>query len=130
MNIVTGFLVRPGLDRDVTLFDIATTGSEQTPDEVLYALGAAAARSRIVRTAVVAATVWTSDDCRADHSPNPWSAMVLARALNLMPDLSPDDVIAHPALTFRGLVVVTGRCPLTGALSALRPAPDPLADAS
>lgn len=129
MNIVTGFLVRPGLDRDVTVFDIATTDGHQTPEEVLHALRATAARSRIVRTDV-AATVWTSDDCRADHSPNPWSAMVLARALNLMPDLSPDDVIAHPALTFRGLVVVTGRCPLTGALSALRPAPDPLADAS
>lgn len=56
--------------------------------------------------------------------------MVLADALDLVADLAPDDIMANPALTCRGLVVVTSRCLMTGALRTLRPVPDPLADAA
>lgn len=130
MDIITALLIRPGLARDVTAFTATATDSHQTPREVLRALEASTARSRIVRAGAAAVTVWTSADRHADNRLNPWSSMVLADALNLVADLTPDDIMATPALTCRGLVVVTGRCLMTGALRTVRPAPDPLADAA
>lgn len=130
MNIITALLVRPGLTRDVTAFTATSLDERQPAPEVLHALNASAARSRVVRAGAAAVTIWTSSDRNADARPNPWAAMVLADTLDLVSELSPDDIVAHPALTCRGAVVITGRCLMTGALSALRPIRDPLTDAA
>lgn len=120
MNKLIGLLVPPGPRLAVSKFSVTHTFRNDPPPEVLAALDATNVRSSVVRAGPAAVTIWTCTDRRADSTINPWASMVLASALNLVSDLDPDDVVAHPALRCRGTVALTGRCLFSGELAPLR----------
>lgn len=131
MNTFHALLIRAGLAYDVTPFTARLAGKHaDPPPEVLRVLACSTARARTVRAGATAVSVWTNSDRHADHRPNPWAAMVLADIFNLIADLSPDEIIANPALTFRGDVVIGGPCLMTGAIARSLPRPDPFTGAA